>query len=83
MSSGVGVVEENISTIGPNVAIGRAHLGQHLVEPLQWAVEVYLHPAGRVRDGLPPVVHSPAFHEADANGAHSCQLVDCLKAIVD
>lgn len=59
-----------------------AHLGKHLVEPLQRAVEVQLDPAGGAGDRLTPVLCSPAFDEAHADGTHSGELVHRLKALV-
>ncbi len=58
-------------------------MSENFVQPLQGAVEVNLHPARRVCDGLSAILHPPAFHEADADGAHPGELVDCFKAIVD
>lgn len=58
-------------------------MSEYFVQPLQGPVEVDFHPAGRVCDGLPAIFLPPALDEADANGAHPCELVDRLKAAVD
>jgi hypothetical protein len=34
------------------------------------------------RRGFVPVLRSPSFDKAHSDGAHSCQLVDSLKAVV-
>ena len=41
--------------------MGRAHLGEHLVQPLQGAVQVDLYPAGGAGDVLPVVLCTPAL----------------------
>lgn len=41
-----------------------------------------LNPAGGAGDCLSSVLGPPAFDEAHADGAHACQLVDSLKALV-
>lgn len=60
-----------------------AHLGEDLVKPLQRPIQVQLDPAGGTGHSLSPVLRSPAFNEAHADGTHSGQLVDRLKALVD
>lgn len=60
-----------------------AHLCEHLVEPLQRAVQVQLDPAGGAGHRLPPVFSSPALDEAHADGAHPGELVDSLESLVD
>ena len=60
----------------------RAHLREHLVEPLQRPVEVQLDPARRARHVLPVVLGAPALHEAHPDRAHLRQLVDRLEAVV-
>ena len=42
---------------------GAAHLGEHLVQPLEGAVQVDLNPAGGGGDVLPVVLRPPALHE--------------------
>lgn len=49
---------------------GGTHLGQHLVQPLEGAVEMQLDPAGGAGDRLPSVLCSPALNEAHSDGAH-------------
>lgn len=58
------------------------HLGQNLVQPLQGTVQMQLDPAWSACDSLPPVLGSPAFDKAHADGAHPCELVDGLEALV-
>ena len=48
---------------GGDVVAGAAHLGQHLVQPLEGAVQVDLNPAGGGGHVLPVVLRSPALHE--------------------
>lgn len=62
---------------------GRAHLREHLVEPLQGAVQVQLDPAGGAGHRLSPVLGSPTLDEAHADGAHPGELVDGLEPLVD
>ena len=62
---------------------GAAHLGEHLVQPLEGAVQVDLNPAGGGGDVLPVVLRPPALHEGHPDGAHLGQLVHSLKAVVD
>lgn len=62
--------------------MGRAHLDEHLVEPLERAVQVNLDPAGRGRDVLSVVFGAPALDEAHSYRAHLGQLVDRLEAMV-
>lgn len=59
------------------------HLCEHFVEPLQGAVQVQLDPAGGAGHCLSPVLSSPAFDKAHANGAHPGELVHSLKPLVD
>lgn len=42
-----------------------------------------LDPTGSTSHGLSPVLGAPAFDEAHSDGAHSCQLVHGLEALVD
>ena len=62
---------------------GAAHLGEHLVQPLEGAVQVDLNPAGGGGDVLPVVLRPPALHEGHPDGAHLGQLVHSLEAVVD
>ena len=48
---------------GGDVVAGAAHLGQHLVQPLEGAVQVDLNPAGGGGDVLPVVPRAPALYE--------------------
>ena len=64
--------------------IARAsHLGEHLVQPLEGAMQVHLDPARGGGDVLPVILGSPAFHKAHPDGAHFSQLVDRLKSMVN
>ena len=62
---------------------GAAHLGEHLVQPLEGAVQVDLNPAGGGGDVLPVVLRPPALHEGHPDGAHLGQLVHRLEPVVD
>lgn len=65
------------------VDAGRAHLGENLVQPLQRAIEMQFYPAGGAGHCLTSVLCSPTLDKTHANGAHSGELVDGLKAPVD
>lgn len=43
----------------------RAHLGQDLIQPLQWAMQVDLNPAGGASDILPVVLGAPTLQQED------------------
>lgn len=73
-------VERPSSRHGAAGHAGRAHLGEHAVQPLQGPVEVQLHPARGGGHCLAPVLGTPALDEAHPDGAHARQLVHCLKA---
>ena len=60
-----------------------AHLRQHLVQPLQRAVEVDLDPTGCAGDVLTMVLGAPALHKAHTDCAHLGQLVNSLKTVVN
>ena len=58
------------------------HLGEDLVEPLKWPVQMNFDPARSRGDHLSPVLDSPALHEADTDRAHTSQLENLLEALV-
>ena len=55
--------------------VGQRHGVEHLVQELQSAVQVDLHPAGGVLDALPRVVGAPALHEAQPQDAQTPEVV--------
>ena len=59
------------------------HLGEHLVQPLEGAMQVHFDPARGGGDVLPVILGSPAFHKAHPDSAHLSQLVDRLKSMVN
>ena len=64
--------------------IARAsHLREHLVQPLEGAMQVHLDPARGGGDVLPVILGSPAFHKAHPDSAHFSQLVDRLISMVN
>ena len=67
---------------GRDGVVRRTHLREHLVEPLQWTVEVDLDPTGRARNVLSVVLGAPALDEAHPDRAHLGELVDGLEAVV-
>lgn len=60
-----------------------AHLSQHLIQPLQGAVQVNLNPAGCAGHILAVVLCTPALNKAHADSAHLGELINGLKAVVD
>ena len=71
-----------VSRDGSDVGRG-SHLGEDFVQPHEWAVEMDLDPARGARHVLTMVLCAPALHEAHPNGAHLCELVYGLEALVD
>lgn len=63
--------------------MGRSHLSEHLIQPLQRSIQVNLDPAGSRGDVLSVVFRPPALHEAQANSTHLGQLKNCLVAVCD
>ena len=51
------------------------HVVEDVVQELECAVELDLHPAGRLLDALPAVVRSPALDKAEAEDAESPKVV--------
>lgn len=62
--------------------MGRAHLREDLVQPLQRPVQVYLYPARGRRHVLAVVLRPPALHKRHPNRAHFGQLVHGLETMV-
>ena len=63
--------------------MGRAHLRENLIEPLQGPVQVHLNPAGCACHVLPVILCPPALDKAHADGAHLRELEDSFEAMVD
>lgn len=63
--------------------MGGAHLGQHLVQPLQRPVQVDLYPARSGRHVLAVVLGSPTLHERHTNRTHLRQLVDSFETMIN
>ena len=63
--------------------LGAAHLGEHLVQPLEGAVQVDLDPAGGRSHILSVILSAPTLDEGHPDGAHLGQLVDGLEPVVD
>ena len=68
---------------GGDVVAGAAHLGEHLVQPLEGAVQVDLDPAGGGSHILPVIFCAPTLDKGHPDGAHLGQLVHGLKSVVD
>lgn len=60
----------------------RAHLGEHLVQPLERPVQMDFNPTGRRGHILAMILRTPALHERHPDRAHLRQLVDGLESIV-
>jgi len=63
--------------------LGAAHLGEHLVQPLEGSVQVDLDPARGRSHILSVILCPPPLHKTHPDGAHLGQFVHGLEAVVD
>lgn len=62
--------------------VGRAHLSEYFIQPLKWAVEVNLNPAGGTCYILTMILCTPALNKAHPDSAHFCQFIHRLETMV-
>ena len=63
--------------------LGAAHLGEHLVQPLEGPVQMHLNPAGSRSHVLAVIFCAPTLDKGHPDGAHLGQFVHCLESVVD
>lgn len=63
--------------------MGRSHLSQHFVQPLQRAVQMDLNPAGGAGHVLTVVLRPPALDKTHPYGTHFSEFIDGFKAVID
>ncbi|KAF3834453.1 hypothetical protein F7725_025657 [Dissostichus mawsoni] len=69
------MVRHSLRTPSDRPWVCQWHSVQHLVQQLQSAVQVDLHPAGGVFDALPGVVGPPTLYEAESQDTQTPQVV--------
>lgn len=62
--------------------VRRPHLGEHLIEPLQWPMQMYLNPTRCRCNILTMIFSTPTLYKGHAYCAHFRQLIDCFEPAV-